>query len=72
MLPANTLGFGVKSSDKLPIYIRNNNGLRTEPWETRPSASAHEQCWPFNIILYFLAFKKFIKEFKKLPVILFR
>ena len=57
VLSANNLGFDAKSSDKLLIYIRINNALRTEPWRTPPSTSAHEECRLFNMIPCFLSFK---------------
>ena len=61
VLLANNLGFDAKSSDNLLIYIRINNALRTEPWRTPPSTSAHEECRLFNMIPCFLSFKNPLK-----------
>ena len=66
----NNLGFDAKS-DKLSIYIKNNNDCRIEPLGAPASTSAHEECWSCSPTLCFLYFKKSVKVFNSLPVIPF-
>ena len=53
------------------IYIKNNNGLRMEPWRTPALILVHEKDCPFNTTLCFLYVKKCFKTLNKLPDIPF-
>ena len=72
MSSANNLGFDAKFPDKSLIWIKNNSGPRSEPWETPASTLAHKEYWSFNMALCVLLFKKYANEFKSLPDMPFR
>ena len=71
ILSANSLAFEDNPSDKLLIYIKNNNGPSMEPWGTPALTSDQSETCPFNKTLCFLFLKKSHKRFSKLPDIKF-
>ena len=57
-----------KSSAKLLIYNKNNNGLRMEHWGTPALTLVHEEDCPFNTTLCFLFVKKLSKLLISYPI----
>ena len=59
MLSANNLEFEERPFDKSLIWMRKNNGPRTEPCGTPVVTLAQEETYPFNTTLYFQLSKKY-------------
>ena len=60
---ANSLVFEDNPSDKSLIFIKNNNELSIEPWETPALASDQLETYPFNKSICFLYLRKSHKRF---------
>ena len=50
------------------INIRKKRGPRIDLWGTPALTLAHEEYWPFKTTLCFLASRKSITKFNKLPL----
>ena len=68
---ANSLGFETKLSERSLINIKEKRGTRIDPWGTPALTLTHEEYWPFQMTLCFLASRKSIIKFNKLPLTLF-
>ena len=68
---AKSLAFEGNPSDKLLIYIENNNGQSMEPCGTPALTSDESETCPFNKTFCFLFLRKSHKRFSKLPNISF-
>ena len=59
---ANISAFVDYPYDKALIFIKNNNGINIDPWETTALTSDQSEICPFNKNLCFLYLRKSIKD----------
>ena len=68
---ANSLHSPLRSSDKSPVYIKNNKYPSNDQWRTPAQTSTQDEHWPFKTTLCFLLRRKPLKILMISPLISF-